>query len=129
MLGNIKHWIENTRAISEWKRTVGKGANPSEGLKQGCCLSPILCAALMNAFTADEPQGECHSSNGSLRQRAFREGIQGNDRGIQSAFLEGKFACLQFVDNITLFAHSKQEAVTLFEKYSSFCRSSRINVN
>jgi hypothetical protein len=61
----------------------------------------------MNAFTADEPQGECHSSLVSLRQRAFQKGIQGKDWGIQSAFLEGKNACLQFVDDTTLFAHSK----------------------
>ena len=129
MLRNIKRWIENTRAIPEWNGTVGKGVTPREGLKQGCCLSPILCAAFMNAFTADEPQGECHSSLVSLRQRAFRKGIQGKDWGIQSAFLEGKIACLQFVDDTTLFAHSKQEMVALFEQYSSFCRSYRINVN
>ena len=83
----------------------------------------------MNAFTADDPQEECHPSLASLRQRAFREGIQGKDWGIQTAFLEGKIACLQFVDDTTLFAHSKQEMVALFEQCSSFCRSYRINVN
>ena len=83
----------------------------------------------MNAFTADEPQEECHTSLVSLRQRAFRKGIQGKDWGIQSAFLEGKIACLQFVDDTTLFAHSKQEMVALFEQHSSFCRSHRVNVN
>jgi hypothetical protein len=83
----------------------------------------------MNAFIASEPQEKCHSSLVSLRRRAFRNGIQGKDWGIQSAFLEGKIACLQFVDDTTLFAHSKQEMVALFEQYSSFCRSYRINVN
>ena len=59
------------------------------------------------------------------------EGIQGKDWGIRSAFLGGKIACLQFIDDTTLFAHSKQEMVALFEQYSnfSFCRSYRINVN
>ena len=78
----------------------------------------------MNAFTADEPQEECHDSLLSLRQGAFRKGIQGKDWGIQSAFLGGKIACLQFVDDTTLFAHSKQEVVALFEQYSSFYRRS-----
>ena len=45
MLRNIKSWIETTRAIPEWNGTVDKGVTPREGLKQGCCLSPILCAA------------------------------------------------------------------------------------
>ena len=35
MLRDIKSWIENTRAISEWNGTVGKGVKPREGLKQG----------------------------------------------------------------------------------------------
>ena len=65
MLRNIKRWIKNTRAVPEWNGTVSKGVTPREGLKQGCCLymSPILCAAFMNAFTADEPQRECHSES------------------------------------------------------------------
>ena len=71
MLRNIKSWIENTRPIPEWNGTVGKGVTPREGLKQGCCLSPILCAAFMDAFTADEPQEECHISLVSLHQGAF----------------------------------------------------------
>ena len=44
MLRNIKNWVEDTRAIPEWNGTVGKPVTPKEGLKQGCCLSPILCA-------------------------------------------------------------------------------------
>ena len=83
----------------------------------------------MNAFTASEPQEECHPSLVSLRQRTFRKGIQGKGWGIQSVFLEGKIDCLQFVDNTTLIADSKQEMVALFEQYSGFCRSYRINVN
>ena len=51
------------------------------------------------------------------------------DLDIQSAFLEGKIPCLQFVDDATLFAASKQEMVVLFEQYSNFCRSYMINVN
>ena len=83
----------------------------------------------MNAFTADEPQEDCHTPLVSLRQRAFRKGIQGKDWGIQSGFIEGKIACLQFFADTTLFAHTKQEMVALFEQYSSFCRSYKINVN
>ena len=84
MLRNIKSWIENTRATPEWNGTVGKGVTPREGLKQGCCLSPILCATFMNAFTANEPQGdlECHPSLASLHQRVPRKEIQGKDWGI-----------------------------------------------
>ena len=85
MLRNIKSWIESIRAIPEWNGTVGKGVTPWEGLKQECCLSPIMCAAFMDASTASEPQAECHPSLVSLRQRAFRKGIQGKDWGIQSA--------------------------------------------
>ena len=44
------------------ERHVGKEVTPREGLKQGCYLSPILCAAFMDAFTADEPHEECHGS-------------------------------------------------------------------
>ena len=46
MLRNTNRWLEHTRAIPEWNGTVGKGVTPREGLKQGCCLSPILCATL-----------------------------------------------------------------------------------
>ena len=129
MRRDIKSWIENTRVIPEWNDTVGKGVMPREGLKQGCCLSPILCAAFMNAFTASDPQEENHPSLANLRQRASRKEIQGKDWGIQPAFLTGKIACLQFVDDTTLFADSKQEMAALFKQYSSFCRSYMINVN
>ena len=44
-LRNIKSWIDSTQAIPEWNGTVGKGITPREGRKQGCCLSPILCAS------------------------------------------------------------------------------------
>ena len=110
------------------ERHGGQGSH-SEGGPQAGVLPVAHPVCSMDAFTADEPQEERHPPLVSLRQRAFRKGIQGKDWGIQSAFLEGKIACLQFVDDTTLFAHSKQEMVALFEQYSSFSRSYRISVN
>ena len=129
MLRNIRGWIEETKATPEWNGTVGRTVTPKEGLKQGCCLSPILCAAFMNAFTSPPPLGRCHPELVALREKAFSQGIQGTDWGVQSVYLNQKVACLQFVDDTTLFAADKEGMEQVFSRYSHFCRKYRINVN
>jgi hypothetical protein len=64
-----------------------------------------------------------------LRAELFSQGIQSGNWGIKSRLLAEKLACLQFVDDTTLLATSREESEELTTKYAQFCAKFRLNLN
>ena len=116
MILNIKLWVESTVAYPVWNGVECPRVVPKEGLKQGCVLSPVLCVAFMAALTCDPPDTQCSPHLQQLRRKVFSQGFQGVQAGLRSELLQETVPCLQFVDDITLFADNKLEMVALFNQ-------------
>ena len=129
MLLNIKLWVESTVAFPVWNGVECPRVVPKEGLKQGCVLSPVLCVAFMAALTCNEPDTQCSPHLKSLRKKIFSQGFQGVEVGLNSELLQETVPCLQFVDDCTMLAQSRQHMMQLFERYENFCSKLRVLVN
>ena len=129
MLLNIKLWVESTVAFPVWNGVECPRVVPKEGLKQGCVLSPVLCVAFMAALTCNEPDTQCSPHLKPLRKRIFSQGFQGMQVGLDSELLQETVPCLQFVDDCTMLAQSRQQMVELFMRYENFCSKLRVLVN
>ena len=49
--------------------------------------------------------------------------------GLNSELLQETVPCLQFVDDCTMLAQSRQHMMQLFERYENFCSKLRVLVN
>ena len=110
--------------VPHWNGVVCPKVAPVQGLKQGCCLSPVLCVAFMNAFTCKAPVGAS-----DLAKEAFSHGTQNSKLVLTSIALAERVSSLQFVDDTTLLTTTKEGMQKLFEKYYDFCSKYRVTVN
>ena len=92
-------------------------------------LSPVLCVAFMAALTCNEQGTQCSPHPKPLRKRIFSQGFQGMQVGLNSELLQEAVPCLQFVDDCTMLAQSRQQMVELFMRYANFCSKLRVLMN
>ena len=129
MLRNIKQWLESTEMYPVWNGVECPRVVPREGLKQGCVLSPILCAVFMSSWTAPRPSVEAPEWAEDLLQKTFSQGAQESGMGWQSGALGAVVPSLQFCDDATLLAKGKVQMVALFTRYLGWCDKFRLTVN
>ena len=129
MLSNIKLWVESTVAFPVWNGVECPKVVPREGLKQTRVLSPVLCVAFMAALTNGVPNTKCSPHLEPLKAKMFSQGFQGVEAGLDSKLLMETVPCLQFADDCTMLAQSRQQMTTLFKRYENLCSKLRVLVN
>ena len=129
MLRNIKKWLESTEMYPVWNGVDCPRVSPKEGLKQGCVLSPILCAVFMSSWTAPRPNVQAPEWAEGLLRKTFSQGVQGSEMGWNSDVLGVVVPSLQFCDDATLLAKGREQMVALFTRYLHWCDKFRLTVN
>lgn len=52
----IQRWLNKATAQTSWNGVRGPSVALEEGLRQGCCLSPVLYSIFINTFLGEVPQ-------------------------------------------------------------------------
>ena len=116
-LRNIRAWLENTVMHPEWNGVSCKPVAPNEGLKQGCCLSPILCIVFMNSWSAPLPKVHMHPWVVPLAKKVFAFSCRDSGFGWHFISTGEWIPSFQFCDDTTLLAKSREEMEALFQLY------------
>ena len=102
----IKNIYSSDQACMKVDGKIGKPFKITQGVRQGCVLSPLLFNIFMAGLAKDLVNKEC--------------GLKLDNKKINSIF---------WADDIVLFADNKTELEALLKMVSDYCKSNKLTIN
>jgi len=126
MLLMLDKWINNNMAQQLWRGHMAPMIDlNSNGLRQGCTLSPILYLLIINALVSESPNKEMPAWDLNFVQNVFNQGVQ----PLRSRTDLGKWMVLLFVDDTAFVSDTEAAIQAMLDRYHNFTVKWRIRVN